>query len=67
MDDPKTFYEESLKLSRIMDHFVINSFETFIIGTLDSSRTQNIMEALLNEIATLASALQYAFQNHFYW
>lgn len=89
-NDPKTLYEESLKLGRLMDHFVINSFETFIkgreevilrqtdeiaeistpviriwdgilalpiIGTLDSSRTQIIMEGLLNEIVTTGSSI----------
>ena len=88
--DPNTLYEESIKLGRIMDHFVINSFETFIkgreevilrqtdeiaeistpviriwdgilalpiIGTLDSSRTQVIMEALLNEIVSTGSSI----------
>ncbi|MBS1605659.1 MAG: RsbRD N-terminal domain-containing protein, partial [Bacteroidetes bacterium] len=30
--DPVALYEESFKLSRLMDHFVINSFETFIKG-----------------------------------
>jgi len=89
-DNPKQLYEESLKLGRIMDHFAINSFETYIkgreevilrqtdemaeistpvirvwdgilalpiIGTLDSSRTQVIMEALLNEIVTSGSSI----------
>ena len=89
-DDPRTLYEESLKLGRLMDHFVINSFETFIkgreevilrqtdeiaeistpviriwegilalpiIGTLDSSRTQVIMESLLNEIVATGSSI----------
>ncbi|MBS1603269.1 MAG: STAS domain-containing protein, partial [Bacteroidetes bacterium] len=74
----------------LMDHFVINSFETFIkgreevilrqtdeiaeistpviriwegilalpiIGTLDSSRTQVIMESLLNEIVATGSSI----------
>ena len=31
-DDPRALYEQSLKLGRIMDHFAINSFETFIKG-----------------------------------
>jgi rsbT co-antagonist protein RsbR len=89
-DNPKLLYEESLRLGRLMDHFVINSFETFIkgreevilrqtdeiteistpviriwdrilalpiIGTLDSSRTQVIMEALLNEIVSSSSSI----------
>jgi rsbT co-antagonist protein RsbR len=88
--DPNTLYEESRRLSRLMDHFVINSFETFIqgreevilrqtdemaeistpvirlwegilalpiIGTLDSSRTQIIMESLLNEIVATGSSI----------
>ena len=89
-DDPRALYEESLKLGRVMDHFVINSFETYIkgreevilrqtdemaevstpvirlwdgilalpiIGTLDSSRTQIIMESLLNEIVVTGSGI----------
>jgi rsbT co-antagonist protein RsbR len=89
-DDLATLYTESIKLSRVMDHFAINSFETFIkgreevilrqtdeiseistpviriwdgilalpiIGTLDSSRTQIIMEALLNEIVATGSSI----------
>lgn len=89
-NDPKTLYEESVRLSRLMDHFVINSFETFIkgreevilrqtdeiaeistpviriwegilalpiIGTLDSSRTQVIMESLLQEIVATGSGI----------
>jgi rsbT co-antagonist protein RsbR len=89
-DNPKALYEEGQKLGRIMDHFLINSFETFIkgreevilrqtdeiaeistpvirvwdgilalpiIGTLDSSRTQIIMENLLNEIVSTGSSI----------
>ncbi len=89
-NDPATLFEESYKLGRVMDHFVINSFEVFIkgreevilrqtdeiseistpvirlwdgilalpiIGTLDSSRTQIIMEALLNEIVATGSSI----------
>jgi rsbT co-antagonist protein RsbR len=89
-DDPAALFEESIKIGRIMDHFVINSFEIFIkgreevilrqsdeiseistpvirlwdgilalpiIGTLDSSRTQTIMEALLNEIVATGSGI----------
>jgi rsbT co-antagonist protein RsbR len=89
-NDPVALFEESYKLGRVMDHFVINSFETFIkgreeiilrqtdeiseistpvirlwdgilalpiIGTLDSSRTQIIMEALLNEIVASGSSI----------
>jgi rsbT co-antagonist protein RsbR len=87
-DDPGALYAESLKLGRVLDNFLINSFETFIkgreevilrqtdeiteistpvirlwegilaipiIGTLDSSRTQLIMESLLNEIVATGS------------
>jgi rsbT co-antagonist protein RsbR len=89
-NDPAALFEESYKLGRVMDHFVINSFEVFIkgreevilrqtdeiseistpvirlwegilalpiIGTLDSSRTQIIMEALLNEIVATGSSI----------
>ncbi len=89
-DDPRALYEESLKLSRLMDHFIITSFETFlkgredvilrqvdeiaeistpviqiwdgilalpIIGTLDSSRTQVVMEALLEKIVATGSSI----------
>jgi rsbT co-antagonist protein RsbR len=88
--DPVALFEESVKLGRVMDHFVIDSFETYIkgreevilrqtdeiseistpvirlwdgilalpiIGTLDSSRTQIIMEALLNEIVASGSSI----------
>lgn len=89
-DNPQAILEESLKIGRLIDHFVINSFETFIkgreevilrqtdeiaeistpviriwegilalpiIGTLDSSRTQVIMESLLNEIVSSGSSI----------
>ncbi|HEX3934437.1 MAG TPA: STAS domain-containing protein, partial [Puia sp.] len=89
-NDPAALFEESIRLGRLMDHFVINSFETFIkgreevilrqtdeiseistpvirlwdgilalpiIGTLDSSRTQIIMEALLNEIVATGCSI----------
>lgn len=88
--DPKTLYQESQKVSKLLDHFIIASFETYIkgreevilrqtdeiaeistpviriwdgilalpiIGTLDSSRTQVIMEALLNEIVSTGSSI----------
>src|ERR1700735_4494993 len=89
-EDPKALFEESLKLSRVMDHFAINSFETFIkgreevilrqtdeiaeistpviqiwtgilalpiIGTLDSARTQIVMESLLLKIVETESTI----------
>ncbi|HVS98562.1 MAG TPA: STAS domain-containing protein [Puia sp.] len=89
-DNPRVLFEAGIKIGRIMDHFAINSFETFIkgreevilrqtdelsevstpviriwdrilalpiIGTLDSSRTQVIMEALLNEIVATGSSI----------
>jgi rsbT co-antagonist protein RsbR len=89
-DDPKTLYEESLKISNLMDDFTIASFETFIkgreevilrqtdeiteistpvirvwegilalpiIGTLDSSRTQVVMENLLSQIVETGSSI----------
>lgn len=89
-DDPKTLFEETLKLTRLMDNFIIISFETFlkgreevilrqtdemaeistpvirvwdgilalpIIGTMDSSRTQIIMETLLQEIVSTGSSI----------
>lgn len=89
-NDPKVLHEESLKLSRIMDHFIITSFETYlkgreevilrqvdeiaeistpviqiwdgilalpIIGTLDSSRTQVVMETLLERIVATGSSI----------
>jgi len=89
-EDPKSLYEESLKLGRVLDNFMIISFETFlkgreevilrqtdeiaeistpviqvwdgilalpIIGTLDSSRTQVIMESLLEKIVATGSGI----------
>ncbi|MFT3701325.1 MAG: STAS domain-containing protein [Agriterribacter sp.] len=89
-DDPKSLVKESLAIGRMMDHFIIVSFETFlkgreevilrqtdeiseistpvirvwegilalpIIGTLDSSRTQIIMEVLLGEIVATGSSI----------
>ncbi|MFT3936175.1 MAG: STAS domain-containing protein [Chitinophagaceae bacterium] len=89
-NDPVFLYEQSLALGRLLDNFIIASFETFlkgreevilrqtdeiaeistpvirvwdgilalpIIGTLDSSRTQVIMESLLNEIVATGSSI----------
>jgi rsbT co-antagonist protein RsbR len=89
-NDPKVIYEEGVKLGRLLDHFAISSFETFlkgreeiilrqvdemaeistpviqvwdgilalpIIGTLDSSRTQVIMESLLEKIVATGSGI----------
>ena len=89
-DDPKSLYEESLKISNLMDDLTIASFETFIkgreevilrqtdeiaeistpvirvwdgilalpiIGTLDSSRTQVVMENLLSQIVETGSSI----------
>ncbi|WP_128543105.1 STAS domain-containing protein [Larkinella soli] len=89
-DDPLQLYNESMKISRLIDSFGINTFETFIkgreevilrqtdeiaeistpvirvwdgilalpiIGTLDSSRTQVVMENLLQEIVETASGI----------
>jgi rsbT co-antagonist protein RsbR len=89
-DDPKSLYEETLKVSNLMDDLTIASFETFIkgreevilrqtdeiaeistpvirvwdgilalpiIGTLDSSRTQVVMENLLSQIVATGSSI----------
>ncbi len=89
-DDPKTLFEESLKINRIMDLLSVVTFETFIkgreevilrqtdeiaeistpvirvwdgilalpiIGTLDSARTQIVMENLLQEIVETGSSI----------
>jgi len=89
-DDPALLYDHTYRLSKLMDHFMITSFETFlkgreevilrqtdeiteistpvirvwdgilalpIIGTLDSSRTQIIMENLLQEIVATGSGI----------
>lgn len=89
-NDPATLYQESLKISRIMDNLSIVTFETFIkgreevilrqtdeiteistpvirvwngilalpiIGTLDSARTQIVMENLLQEIVETGSSI----------
>ncbi|HWW43149.1 STAS domain-containing protein [Pedobacter sp.] len=88
--DSKTLFEESTKISRVMDNLSIITFETFIkgreevilrqtdeiaeistpvirvwdgilalpiIGTLDSSRTQIVMENLLQEIVETGSSI----------
>lgn len=88
--DPKVLFEESSKISRVMDNLSIITFETFIkgreevilrqtdeiaeistpvirvwdgilalpiIGTLDSSRTQIVMENLLQEIVETGSSI----------
>jgi len=88
--DSKTLFEESSKISRVMDNLSIITFETFIkgreevilrqtdeiaeistpvirvwdgilalpiIGTLDSSRTQIVMENLLQEIVETGSSI----------
>lgn len=89
-DDIAGLYELSLKLSRLIDHFTVVTFETFIkgreevilrqtdeiteistpvihvwdgilalpiIGTLDSARTQIVMENLLQEIVSTGSGI----------
>lgn len=88
--DPAALYEESMRVSRLLDNFSITTFETFIkgreevilrqtdeiaeistpvirvwegilalpiIGTLDSSRTQVVMENLLQEIVETGSSI----------
>jgi len=88
--DPAAMYEESLKISRLMDSLTVVTFETFIkgreevilrqtdeiteistpvirvwdgilalpiIGTLDSARTQVVMENLLQEIVATGSSI----------
>ena len=88
--EPAQLYEESLKISRLIDGFGIATFETFIkgreevilrqtdeiteistpvirvwdgilampiIGTLDSSRTQVVMENLLQQIVETSSTI----------
>ncbi|WP_345953504.1 STAS domain-containing protein [Mucilaginibacter sp. PAMB04168] len=89
-NDLASLYEESIKVSRLIDSFSIITFETFIkgreevilrqtdeiaeistpvirvwdgilalpiIGTLDSSRTQVVMENLLQEIVDTGSSI----------
>jgi len=88
--DVKELYDNSLKISKILDNVMINSFESFIkgrediimrqtdeiteistpvirvwdgvlalpiIGTLDSSRTQVVMESLLQQIVESESSI----------
>jgi rsbT co-antagonist protein RsbR len=88
--DVNVLFEESLKLSRLLDNFTILTFETFIkgreevilrqtdeitdistpvikvwdgilampiIGTLDSARTQVVMENLLQKIVETGSSI----------
>ncbi len=90
ISDPKALYEETMKISSLLDNFMIISFETFIkgreevilrqtdeiteistpvirvwdgilalpiIGTLDSARTQVVMENLLAEIVATGSRI----------
>lgn len=89
-EDPVNLYEESTRLSKLIDQFGIATFETFIkgreevifrqtdeislistpvirvwdgilalpiIGTLDSARTQVVMESLLQEIVETGSSI----------
>jgi len=89
-DDPTALFAESMKLIRLIDHFSVITFETFIkgreevilrqtdeiaeistpvirvwdgilalpiIGTLDSARTQVVMENLLQEIVDTGSSI----------
>jgi rsbT co-antagonist protein RsbR len=88
--DPQELYVQSMKVSRLIDSFGINTFESFIkgreevilrqtdeiseistpvirvwdgilalpiIGTLDSARTQIVMESLLQEIVESGSSI----------
>lgn len=88
--DPAELYEQSLKISKLVDNFGIITFETFIkgreevilrqtdeiseistpviqvwdgivalpiIGTLDSARTQIVMENLLQQIVDTGSSI----------
>jgi rsbT co-antagonist protein RsbR len=90
LKDPATLFDQSQKISRLMDGFTLASFDTFIkgreevilrqtdeiteistpvirvwdgilalpiIGTLDSSRTQTVMENLLSEIVETGSTI----------
>ena len=88
--DPRALYEESLRISNLLDNLAMSTFETFIksreeiilrqtdeiteistpvirvwngilavpiIGTLDSSRTQVVMENLLSQIVETGSSI----------
>ncbi|HKC67298.1 MAG TPA: STAS domain-containing protein [Bacteroidia bacterium] len=88
--EPEPLYKQTMVVSKVMDSFGINTFETFIkgreevilrqtdeiteistpvihvwdgilalpiIGTLDSSRTQIVMESLLQEIVETSSSI----------
>lgn len=88
--DPQELYDQSMKVTRLIDSFGITTFETFIkgreevilrqtdeiseistpvirvwdgilalpiIGTLDSARTQIVMENLLQEIVETGSSI----------
>lgn len=88
--DSETLYRQTMTINKILDGFVIHTFETFIkgreevilrqtdeiaeistpvirvwdgilalpiIGTLDSSRTQIVMESLLQEIVDSGSSI----------
>jgi rsbT co-antagonist protein RsbR len=89
-NDPKTLYEETVKITQKLDDLTIATFETFIkgreeiilrqtdeiaeistpvirvwdgilalpiIGTLDSARTQVVMESLLSQIVETGSSI----------
>lgn len=88
--DPQELYQQSLKISKLIDSFGVTTFETFIkgreevilrqtdeiaeistpvirvwdgivalpiIGTLDSARTQIVMESLLQQIVESSSTI----------
>jgi rsbT co-antagonist protein RsbR len=90
ISDPRALYDETIRLSNMVDNLAISSFETFIkgreevilrqtdeiaeistpvikvwdgilalpiIGTLDSARTQVVMESLLSQIVETGSSI----------
>lgn len=90
MKDPQELYMQSVKIHKLIDHFTVDTFETFIkgreevilrqtdeiseistpviqvwdgilalpiIGTLDSARTQVVMENLLQKIVETGSSI----------